>query len=199
MFSAKKIYELILQRIISIESAISVPGTSSNLRLICLRAMGVQVTSPIWIAHNLWILNPQQLTLGRGVCIGEDSQIVCHAPVAIGNDFICSSGLYINSGSHNINTLMPEISPINIGNRVWCGMRVTICAGVSIGDDVVIGAGSVVTKNIPSGYLAYGVPAKPVRKLERTEKDELWCVFNQPTLWERAFRKLTAVVVTEKK
>ena len=112
-----------------------------------------------------------------------------HAPIFIGDDFISSSGLYINSGTHDVNTLMPSYEPIKIGNRVWCGMRVTICAGVSIGDDVVIGAGALVTKSLPSGYLAYGVPAKPVRKLERGNIESLYSGFNQPNWWELISRK----------
>jgi serine acetyltransferase len=53
---------------------------------------------------------------------------------------------------------------------------VTICAGVEIGDDVVIGAGSVVTKSLASNCIAYGVPAKPVRSLERPER-RVWSMW----------------------
>jgi maltose O-acetyltransferase len=152
--------------------------------------MGVKVSDPVWIAQDTCFINPHKLTLGKRVNIGEDSKIVCHAPIIIGDDFSSSCGLYINSGSHDINTLVPSLSTIEIGNRVWCGMRVTICSGVSIGDDVVIGAGAVVTKSLPSGYLAYGVPAKPVRKLERADLDSLWSTFNQEaTLQEKISRK----------
>jgi maltose O-acetyltransferase len=173
------IYESLFQNLISIESSISSPGSPSYFRLLCLQAMGVNVASPVWVAQDTWFLNPRGLTLGKRVCIGESSKIVCHAPVSIGDDFLSSCGLYINSGSHEPNTLKPLLSPIQIGNRVWCGMRVTICSGVSIGDDVVIGAGSIVTRSLPSGYLAYGIPAKPIRKIERNEVNELWSGFNK--------------------
>ena len=56
-----------------------------------------------------------------------------------------------------------------IGENVWIAANVIIIGGVHIGDNAVIGAGSVVTKDIPPNYLAYGVPCKPVRMI--TEKD----------------------------
>lgn len=153
--------------------------------------MGVQVKGPVWIAQDTWLYNPQRLTIGQRVCIGEGSKIVCHSPIVIGDDFLASCELHINNGAHDLDSLKPiSTPPITIGNHVWCGARVTICPGVSIGDGVVIGAGAVVTKSIPSGYLAYGVPAKPIRKLNRSEMDQLWSPFLQPSFWQRVDHKL---------
>lgn len=64
-------------------------------------------------------------------------------------------------------TLIEYSKPITVGNRVWFGGNVTVLPGVTIGDDVVIGAGSVVTKNIPTGVLAYGNPCKVIRKISK--------------------------------
>lgn len=55
--------------------------------------------------------------------------------------------------------------PIEIGNNVWIGGNVTILPGVKIGDDSVIGAGSVVTKDIPSDVIAVGNPCKPIKEI----------------------------------
>ena len=95
-------------------------------------------------------------------------QIVNHAPIAIGEDFLGASDLVLNSGLHDPLTLQPRGGPITIGDRVWTGIRVTILGGVHVGSDVVIGAGSLVTKDIPSGSVAAGVPARVIRKLDRT-------------------------------
>lgn len=56
--------------------------------------------------------------------------------------------------------------PINVGNNVWFGGNVTVLAGVTIGDNTVIGAGSVVTKDIPSNVIAVGNPCKIISKIE---------------------------------
>lgn len=61
--------------------------------------------------------------------------------------------------------------PVHIGNNCWLGASVTICPGVTIGDDCVIGAGSVVTRDIPKDSFAAGVPCKVIRPI--TEKDSM--------------------------
>ena len=61
--------------------------------------------------------------------------------------------------------------PVRIGKDCWFGANVTICPGVTIGDNVVIGAGSVVTKDVPSDSFAAGVPCKVIREI--TEKDSM--------------------------
>ena len=53
--------------------------------------------------------------------------------------------------------------PIKVGNNVWFGGNVVVLPGVTIGDNVTIGAGSVVTKDIPSNTIAYGNPCKVVK------------------------------------
>lgn len=171
MLSKKELYLQILETMISWEASISTPATSSWLRDRCLKAMGVTFIGDVWIGENTKFINPDRLTFGKQVCIGESSLLACYEPVVIGDRFLSATGLYINSGSHNLETLEPAHAPITIGDRVWCGMRVTICSGVTIGNDVVLGAGAVVTRSIPDGWLAAGVPAKPIRKICREEFD----------------------------
>ncbi|WP_325049140.1 DapH/DapD/GlmU-related protein [Alginatibacterium sediminis] len=76
----------------------------------------------------------------------------------------------ISTASHPLdadtrNTGQELAAPIQIGNSVWIGANVTICPGVSIADNVVVGAGSVVTKDLPENCVCAGVPAKVIRKL----------------------------------
>ncbi|MBR0400740.1 MAG: sugar O-acetyltransferase [Mogibacterium sp.] len=71
--------------------------------------------------------------------------------------------------------IMPELreghvlqynKDVHIGRRVWIGAGTVICPGVTIGDDTVIGAGSVVTRDIPSGVVAYGNPCRVIRSVD---------------------------------
>lgn len=57
-----------------------------------------------------------------------------------------------------------KTKPVCIGNHVWIGQRAMILKGVSIGDGAIIAAGAVVTRDVPAGCLAAGVPAKVIRK-----------------------------------
>ncbi len=61
--------------------------------------------------------------------------------------------------------------PVHIGNDCWFGASVTVCPGVTIGDNCVIGAGSVVTRDIPPNSFAAGVPCRVIREI--TEKDSM--------------------------
>lgn len=67
--------------------------------------------------------------------------------------------------------------PVTIGNDCWFGANVTVCPGVSIGDNCVIGAGSVVTRSIPPGSFAAGVPARVIRPI--TQKDAIRNLFDE--------------------
>ena len=55
----------------------------------------------------------------------------------------------------------------------------TVCAGVTVGDDVIIGAGAVVVRDLPDGCVAVGVPARPVRELPRAPDTALWSLWPQ--------------------
>lgn len=80
----------------------------------------------------------------------------------------------LDNDSHNI-SIDPVVrrtgkiaeSPVVIGNNVWIGMRSIIMKGVRIGDNSIIAAGSVVTKDVPSNQLFGGNPASFLKKLER--------------------------------
>lgn len=61
--------------------------------------------------------------------------------------------------------------PVHIGKNCWIGAGVLIMPGVTVGDNVVIGAGSVVTKDIPSGVLAYGSPCRVVREIGEHDRE----------------------------
>lgn len=118
------------------------------------------------------------LILGERCAIGANSRIETHGVIQIGNDFLAASGLTLVSGSHDVLSLKPFAEKILIGDRVWCGVNVTILSNVSIGDDVVIGAGSIVTKDIPSNSIAVGAPAKVIKALKRDSSINVWSVFD---------------------
>lgn len=61
--------------------------------------------------------------------------------------------------------------PVHIGSNCWFGASVTVCPGVTIGDNCVIGAGSVVTRDIPADSFAAGVPCRVIRRI--TEADSM--------------------------
>ena len=128
----------------------------------------------LFVGRDLRLLRDGNLVLGERCALGDYVRIINHVPIVIGDDFLGSIGLHLETGAHEPITMAPTPQPIHIGNRVWCGINVTILAGVSIGDDVVIGAGSLVCKDIPSNSIAVGVPAKVIRPIVRDDVESLW-------------------------
>lgn len=161
--------------LLSEAEAIFVEGSDPvPLRKLYLTLHRVQYGKSLRIGRQFHLSTIGNLILGERVSLGHSVFIGNYALVRIGDDFLGASGLTINAGTHNPRTLAPETYPIHIGQRVWCGMNVTILAGVSIGDDVIIGAGSVVVKDIPPNSIAVGVPARVIKPLERDLNQPLW-------------------------
>lgn len=156
------------------EALFTHPGSHFYWRRRELRSFGVVFGKEISVGRHLHIPLYGNIQLGERCALGNYTQLVNHAPIEIGDDFIVANSLFINSGTHDPVTMTPILSRVKIGNRVWCGTRVTILAGVTIGDDVVIGAGSLVNKDIPSNSIAAGVPARVIRHLDRPPNAELW-------------------------
>ena len=109
-----------------------------------------------------------RISIGDDTFINYGSSISAHKHIEIGHH--CLLGHYtllLDSNEHGVEQrdLAKSSAPIIIGDHVWIGSRVIILPGVSIGDHAAVGAGSVVTRNIPANCLAVGNPAHVVRKL----------------------------------
>lgn len=125
---------------------------------------------------NVWIESPfycdygYQIFIGDNVFINFNCTILDATSVKIGNDVLIGPNVQLYSATHPTDwqvraTGLENSKPITIGNNSWIGGGVIICPGVSIGDRSVIGAGSVVTHDIPSDVVAVGNPCKVVKQL----------------------------------
>lgn len=125
---------------------------------------------------NFWIEPAFYCDYGYNIEIGENFYsnhnlvILDCARVKFGNNVFIGPNCGIYTASHPIdskerNTGLEHAKPINIGNNVWIGGNVCILPGVTIGDNCVIGAGSVVTKDIPSNKIAIGNPCKIYKEI----------------------------------
>jgi maltose O-acetyltransferase len=126
--------------------------------------------------NGLWLQPPFYCDYGYNIHLGEkvffnfNCVVLDVAKVTIGSRSLLGPNVQIYTATHPINyeeraTGLEFASPISIGEDVWIGGSVVICPGVSIGDRSVIGAGSVVTRNIPSDVFAAGNPCRVIRKL----------------------------------
>ena len=114
---------------------------------------------------NFTVLDAAPITIGAGVFFGPNCTLA--APV---HPLVADERTFRRKGNGNIYD-WEYGKPITIGDRCWIASNVTVCGGVTIGEDTVIGAGSVVTKDIPAGVLAAGNPCRVIRKI--TEEDRI--------------------------
>ncbi|PZR27073.1 MAG: maltose acetyltransferase [Citrobacter freundii] len=94
------------------------------------------------------------------------------AAVRIGNNVLIGPNVGIYTAGHPLDTEQRVAGlefayPVTIGDNVWIGGHVAILPGVKIGDNAVIGAGSVVTKNIPANVVAFGNPCKVIKEINK--------------------------------
>lgn len=90
--------------------------------------------------------------------------------ITIGEEVQIAPGVHIYTATHPLDAAtrrsgLESARPVVIGDGVWLGGRSIICPGVTIGENTVVGAGSVVTKNLPANALAVGNPCRVVRSL----------------------------------
>lgn len=117
--------------------------------------------------HANWGCN---IHVGKGFYANFNLTVVDDADVYIGDSVMIAPNVIIATGAHPV---CPELRervyqynlPVHIGNRVWIGAGAIVLPGVTIGDDSVIGAGSVVTKDIPAGVVAVGNPCRVLREI----------------------------------
>lgn len=97
-----------------------------------------------------------------------------YAPVSIGNVCLIGPGVMLATVSHPLNVehrreMLLTAEPIKIGNDVWIGGNASILPGVVIGNNVIVAAGAVVTRNVPDNSMVAGVPARIIKNLDSSE------------------------------
>jgi acetyltransferase-like isoleucine patch superfamily enzyme len=106
------------------------------------------------------------LKLGNRVFLNQGVRIACTTNVTIGDDALLGDECVIlDNDYHGIGGAESKSSPVIIEPNVWLATRVIVMRGVTIGRASVIGAGSVVTRSIPAGVFAAGVPARVIKPI----------------------------------
>jgi len=130
---------------------------------------------------NFYVEPPFRCDYGYNIEIGDNFYanynlvILDCASVKIGDNVFIAPNVGIYTAGHPIhsnlrNQELEFALPIEIGNSVWIGGNVVINPGIKIGDNTVIGSGSVVTKNIPPNVVAVGNPCKVLRSITEDDK-----------------------------
>ena len=114
----------------------------------------------------------ENILVGRNVFINQNCTMYDLGGIDIGDDVMIGPNVSIITSGHPIEPSKRRdfviASPIRIGNNVWIAACATIIGGVSVGDNSVVAAGSVVTRDVPPNSLVGGNPARLIRSIEET-------------------------------
>jgi maltose O-acetyltransferase len=114
----------------------------------------------------------KQISVGRHFFANFNFTVLDEAPVTIGDNCFIGPNVSIYTACHSTdpverNSRKEWAEPVRIGDNVWLGGSVTILPGVTIGNNVTIGAGSVVTRDIPDDVVAVGNPCRVIRHIKK--------------------------------
>lgn len=142
----------------------------------------VHINDHCWLSvliENREIGNPTitlrpELRIGDGCYIGRFGTLACINRITLGRDVMISDRVFIGDSAHGFartdlpirDQYLTSKGPVEIGDGTWIGIGVSIMANVKIGRNCVIGAGSVVTSDVPDFCIAVGAPAKVVRRID---------------------------------
>lgn len=125
--------------------------------------------APISLAVNPYEGGDGELVIGHWVVISMGARIRSATSVRIGDNSMLAENCYITDADwHDIHhRIYPgKRAPVVIGNNVWLADSVTVCKGVTIGDNCVVGAASVVTRDLAPNTIAAGNPARPIGEID---------------------------------
>jgi acetyltransferase-like isoleucine patch superfamily enzyme len=170
----------------------AIPVALDYLRAALLRARGAALSPKVRVGSGVSITRPRALTaatrvaiepgvvfkllgagarlqLQRHVFVGRGTLFDLSGEVTVGEDTMFAPGCFITDHNHGIAPGLPMWrqpvvhGPVRIGADCWLGARVTVLPGVTIGDGAVVAAGAVVTRDVASGAIVAGVPARFLR------------------------------------
>jgi acetyltransferase-like isoleucine patch superfamily enzyme len=141
-----------------------------TLRLLCYRHLvGMRIAARASVHRNCRSFHPAGISIGFGSVINRNVLLDGRSGLRIGDNVSISEGVAIFTLDHDPNspTFEEQGAPVNIGNRVFIGAQAIILPGVALGEGAVVGAGAVVTHDVPPFTIVAGVPARPIGERRR--------------------------------
>jgi acetyltransferase-like isoleucine patch superfamily enzyme len=128
---------------------------------------------------GVWLTAPgdARIRIGKGSFLNLGVMVASANLVEIGDHCMLANGCFVTDASHRFDDPLRPVpwlgftskGPTRIGDNVWCGAHVIVTTGVTVGERCVVGANSVVTRDIPPFSIAAGAPAKVLRTIEYPE------------------------------
>ena len=149
----------------------SLPPSAADQRDALLRGLLGSCGTHVLIEPSFFCDYGFHIHVGEHFYANHNLVILDAAPVVFGEHVFIAPNCAFYTAAHPFdvaqrNAELEYAKPIRVGSNVWIGGNVCVLPGVTVGDNTVIGAGSVVNRDIPAGVLAVGNPCRPVRSLQ---------------------------------
>ena len=153
------------------------PPSQRDKQQALLRSLLVQADEKIHIEPNLWCDYGCNIEIGENFFMNHNGVILDGAKVTFGDNVFIAPNCLFSTAGHPLDTAqrnrgLEYAYPITVGDNVWFGAGVIVLPGVTIGSDTVIGAGSLVNRDIPAGVVAAGNPCRVIRPLTAADRDK---------------------------
>lgn len=141
------------------------PGRLSAWRRFWLRLFGAKVGHACNIRPTCRIRHPWLLEVGDWSCLADNVEVYNLGPIRIGDHTVVSQNAHLCNGTHDYRVpAMPLVRPtMTIGSGIWICADSFIGPGVTVGDNSIVGARAVVTRDVPAGVIVAGNPATVVK------------------------------------
>ena len=138
------------------------PKPCNAWRLVILRLFGARIYGRPFVHGRARVQQPWNLTLHHRACLGENSVAYSLGKIEIGPDATIAQDVYLCTGTHDFTSpsLALLTAPIHVGQGAFVGARSFVLPGINLGKGCVIGAASVVTKDVPAYAIVAGNPAR---------------------------------------
>lgn len=142
------------------------PRTFHCYRTMILKLFGAKVGERVHVYPKVKIWAPWNLELGDECGVGDEAILYSQGKISLGKRVVISQGTHLCAGTHDYTKEgFPLITkPIRIEDNVWVAAEAFVHPGVTIGEGAVVGARSVVTKDMPAWMVCAGHPCKPIKK-----------------------------------
>ncbi|WP_086043488.1 sugar O-acetyltransferase [Macrococcoides canis] len=149
----------------------NLPEDDVNARCQLIKEIFGTTGEHIHVEVNIRVDYGYNIYVGENFYSNHDLTILDVAPVTIGDNCMVAPGVHIYTATHPIdpmerNSGLEYAKPVVIGDNCWIGGRSIINPGVTIGNNVVIASGTVVTKDVPDNVVVAGVPAKVIKQIK---------------------------------